>query len=189
MKVIGFFVGLLMITANVVAQEGPGVRGEGKMKDGHKVGKWSYICELTSIEIGIENYDGDGLKHGYQTWQDCDGNLLSEYNYEHGKKLGIQKEYYPHDRRLKREWSMMEMPKKCRKTDADKEATSIEYYKSYYESGKKEVVWEGNPCGERTIIKYRESGGTHWTIEYDIDGNYKIGPREEERRIDSEEIR
>ena len=189
MKGIGLLTGMIMMASFIFGQDMVGVKGIGKMKDGHKVGKWSYICELTSVEVGKENYDGDGLKDGYQTWQDCDGNLLSEYNYEHGKKIGVQKEYYPHDRRLKREWSMMELPKKCRKTDADKEATAIDYYHSFYESGKREVVWEGNPCGERSIIKYREASGTHWTIEYDIDGNYKHGPREEERAIDSEELR
>ena len=179
----------MLIASSTIAQPTEGVTGEGKTKDGKKVGKWIYTCDVTGKEVGTEKYDGDGLLDGYATWYDCDGNILAEYNYEHGKKLGDQKEYYPFNRKVKREWSMIERPKKCQKTKADKEATDIEWYKSYYESGKLEVEWEGEPCGQRTITKHRETGGTHWTIEYDREGNYKFGPRDEERKINSEEIR
>ena len=180
---------MLLFCAALFAQNRDGISGEGKMKDGHKVGKWTYTCDSTGVQIGEEKYDGDGLLDGYVTWSDCNGNLLSEYKYEHGKKMGEQKEYFPYGRRVKREWSIISRPKECRKSKADKDATDIDWYKSYYESGKLMVEWEGEPCGERKITKHRETGGVHWIIEYDIDGNYKHGPRAEERKIDNDSIK
>ena len=187
MRKIGLVAIFALLASISFTQEAmDGITGEGKMKDGHKVGKWNYTCESTGKEIGKESYDGDGLKHGYQTWHDCEGNILSEYNYEHGKRMGTQKEYYNHDRRLKREWSMIERPKKCRETKADKDATDIEWYNSFYENGKPEIVWQGDPCGERKITKFRSTNGTEWILEYDDEGNYKFGPRDQERKIKSD---
>lgn len=181
---------ILLITASVtMAQPGEGISGEGKTKDGHKVGKWIYTCDATGKEVGEEKYDGDGLLDGYATWYDCDGNLLKEYNYEHGKKIGTQKEFYPFDRKIKREWSMMERPKRCQKIEAHKGLTDIEWYTSYYKNGKPMVEWKGDPCGQRKIIKYNETGGTLWVVEYDVDGRWKHGPRTEEKMINNDSLR
>lgn len=189
MKNLSVGIVLIVVSASVWAQPGEGISGEGKMKDDHKVGKWSYTCDATGKLAGEEEYDGDGLLNGYVTWYDCDGNLLKEYNYKHGKKIGKQKEFYPVGRHVKREWSMMERPKQCQKSKADKDATDIDWYKSYYENGKLEVEWNGHPCGERKITKHRETGGIYWIIEYDIDGNYKHGPKAEEQKINNDSLR
>lgn len=188
MKKIRLLAMFVLFGGIAMAQPGEGISGEGKMKDGHKVGKWTYTCDETGKEVGIEKYDGDGQLHGYVTWKDCNGNVLKEYNYEHGKKMGEQKEYYDFAHRLKREWSIIPRPKECQETKADKDAADIEWYRSYYESGKLMVEWEGDPCGERKITKHRETGGVHWIIEYDDNGQYKYGPREEERAINTEEL-
>lgn len=188
-KTILLVVFTLLTVVSYAQADKEGVTGSGKMKDGHKIGQWIYTCESTGKEVGKESFDGNGLLNGYQTWYDCEGNILSEYNYEHGKKMGTQKEYFNHDRILKREWSMMERPKECRKTKADKDETDIEWYNSFYENGKPEIVWEGNPCGARKITKFRSTNGTEWILEYDDEGNYKFGPRNEERKINSNDIR
>ena len=181
------FFGLLF---NGIAQDMTGITGEGKTKDGKKVGKWVYTCDATGEEIGEERYDGDGMKHGYQTWKNCEGILLYEYNYDHGVKLGVQKEYFEiSGKQLKREWSMVERSKKCSKQMNDDFTTDPEWYKEYYKNGRIKIELKGLPCEEKTVTKYRTSNGTEWIITYDDRGQWVSGPRIEEAIFNNQDIR
>lgn len=180
------FLGLIL---SVSAQDMKGITGDGKMKDGKKVGKWVYTCDSTGAKVGTENYDGDGQLHGYQTWSNCDGYKISEYNYEHGIKMGKQKDYFEYGNRVKREWNVIERSKKCKKINGEKEDTDIEWYKEYSHNRKLIIELEGDPCGKRTITKYRESGGQEWHIRYDDNGQWIDGPRHQEREIFGPDLR
>lgn len=190
MKKLGLLAVLLLFVSIGFSQETEkmeGITGEGKTKDGHKVGKWKYTCDATGKEVGRESYDGKGLLDGFCTMSDCEGNVLYEYNYDSGRKMGKQKEYYPFAKHLRKEWSMVKSPKECGKDKKD--GTEPEYYKEWYESGKLMIEWVGKPCGERIITKYRPTNGTEWIIKYDIHGKYKFGPRDQERAINNEDLR
>ena len=185
LTILTIFLSLLGVS---FAQDLNGITGEGKTKDGVKVGKWTYVCDSTGKEVGVERYDGDGKLHGYQTWYSCDGYRISEYNYEHGVKMGTQKDYYEYGNRLKREWSLIEQPKKCKNAYGDKGKATIESYKEYFSNGKVMIEMKGDPCGKRMITKNRPSGGQEWTIRYDDQGQWIDGPRIQEQEIFSQDL-
>lgn len=164
------------------AQSTEGISAEGKSEAGKKIGKWVYTCDATGKVVGKESYNGEGELDGYVEWYTCDGKRVHEYNYSNGIKMGEQKEYHA-DGKLKREWTITEMPKDCQKSKEDKGKRIVESYLSYYENGLKEIEMEGDPCGRHKITKFRSTNGTEWIIEYDDDNNYKFGPKEQERAL------
>jgi antitoxin component YwqK of YwqJK toxin-antitoxin module len=188
MRLIAASIFYFLISTLSIAQSENGITGEGKMKDGHKVGKWVYTCDETGEEIGKESYDGDGKLHGYSEWFNCEGKRKAEYNYDHGKLLGKQKEYHA-DGKLKVEWVVIDMPKKCQRSKEDKNKRIIESFYSYYENGQKEIVWEGDPCGRYTVTKYRSTNGTEWEIKFDDNNQYQFGPRVKQLELIEEFVR